>query len=209
MPEMLACLEAAGCAAVAGQRLGRVGQRALHGRVVLLLGQLLACQPLRGSHQGGLPVQMLYQACASRCPGFTIVALFFNLSVQRDQGLQQIQRGCLLVLLAEQLVDVLALARGGGNVHQQLSRQRQRGRGLLGQAFQRVQGLGRLPHAVRSEEHTSELQSQSNLVCRLLLEKKKKTTENESEPNIVRRFEPRAERRRSPTATPSNRTQTA
>src|SRR2546430_16269931 len=32
------------------------------------------------------------------------------------------------------------------------------------------------PHrsGLRSEEHTSELQSQSNLVCRLLLEKKKK-----------------------------------
>src|SRR2546427_7073481 len=30
--------------------------------------------------------------------------------------------------------------------------------------------------AWRSEEHTSELQSQSNLVCRLLLEKKKKTS---------------------------------
>src|SRR2546430_8637435 len=29
------------------------------------------------------------------------------------------------------------------------------------------------PDQVRSEEHTSELQSQSNLVCRLLLEKKK------------------------------------
>src|SRR6266853_4530201 len=29
----------------------------------------------------------------------------------------------------------------------------------------------------RSEEHTSELQSQSNLVCRLLLEKKKKKEE--------------------------------
>src|SRR6266478_2910301 len=28
---------------------------------------------------------------------------------------------------------------------------------------------------IRSEEHTSELQSQSNIVCRLLLEKKKKT----------------------------------
>src|SRR2546430_12176708 len=28
---------------------------------------------------------------------------------------------------------------------------------------------------IRSEEHTSELQSQSNLVCRLLLEKKKTT----------------------------------
>src|SRR2546430_11910091 len=32
----------------------------------------------------------------------------------------------------------------------------------------------RTAHAVRSEEHTSELQSQSNLVCRLLLEKKTK-----------------------------------
>src|SRR2546430_4704919 len=31
---------------------------------------------------------------------------------------------------------------------------------------------------VRSEEHTSELQSQSNLVCRLLLEKKKKKINN-------------------------------
>src|SRR5688572_31811946 len=31
---------------------------------------------------------------------------------------------------------------------------------------------------LRSEEHTSELQSQSNLVCRLLLEKKKKTKIN-------------------------------
>src|SRR2546421_6687946 len=32
----------------------------------------------------------------------------------------------------------------------------------------------------RSEEHTSELQSRSDLVCRLLLEKKKKTTEKDS-----------------------------
>src|SRR5688572_32465370 len=36
--------------------------------------------------------------------------------------------------------------------------------------------LGRLT-ALRSEEHTSKLQSQSNLVCRLLLEKKKKIKE--------------------------------
>src|SRR2546430_12329096 len=38
---------------------------------------------------------------------------------------------------------------------------------------------GRLPRRGedrRSEEHTSELQSQSNLVCRLLLEKKKNIT---------------------------------
>src|SRR5688572_31511193 len=32
------------------------------------------------------------------------------------------------------------------------------------------------PSSKRSEEHTSEVQSQSNLVCRLLLEKKKNTT---------------------------------
>src|SRR2546427_4378158 len=38
-------------------------------------------------------------------------------------------------------------------------------------AVDRLRAQGRL---TRSEEHTSELQSQSNLVCRLLLEKKKK-----------------------------------
>src|SRR3989475_1141607 len=37
-----------------------------------------------------------------------------------------------------------------------------------------VRGAPRMVDRVRSEEHTSELQSQSNLVCRLLLEKKKK-----------------------------------
>src|SRR5438309_5628869 len=36
-------------------------------------------------------------------------------------------------------------------------------------------GHGDLAHVVRSEEHTSELQSQFHLVCRLLLEKKKST----------------------------------
>src|SRR2546430_10121049 len=39
-------------------------------------------------------------------------------------------------------------------------------------ACQRLKG--RPSSRNRSEEHTSELQSQSNLVCRLLLEKKKK-----------------------------------
>src|SRR2546430_3563010 len=37
-----------------------------------------------------------------------------------------------------------------------------------------VRALVARADAPRSEEHTSELQSQSNLVCRLLLEKKKK-----------------------------------
>src|SRR5688572_32184678 len=36
-----------------------------------------------------------------------------------------------------------------------------------------LQGEGGTDFDLRSEEHTSELQSQSNLVCRLLLEKKK------------------------------------
>src|SRR2546427_7616831 len=36
-----------------------------------------------------------------------------------------------------------------------------------------IQAVGPAGGPARSEEHTSELQSQSNLVCRLLLEKKK------------------------------------
>src|SRR2546430_13504809 len=43
-----------------------------------------------------------------------------------------------------------------------------------GRVAQHVQCLRVLVGEDRSEEHTSELQSQSNLVCRLLLEKKKK-----------------------------------
>src|SRR5258708_13149291 len=35
-----------------------------------------------------------------------------------------------------------------------------------------------IAHALRSEEHTSELQSPDHLVCRLLLEKKKKTEDH-------------------------------
>src|SRR2546427_7663096 len=53
--------------------------------------------------------------------------------------------------------------------------------------------IARVAHRVelqRSEEHTSELQSQSNLVCRLLLEKKKNrntlTTTAKSACNAVR-----------------------
>src|SRR5437016_7133912 len=43
--------------------------------------------------------------------------------------------------------------------------------------FGQVTGIdvpGEVPGLLRSEEHTSELQSLTNLVCRLLLEKKKK-----------------------------------
>src|SRR5438552_14984946 len=45
--------------------------------------------------------------------------------------------------------------------------------------------LGRLHHrCVRSEEHTSELQSPDHLVCRLLLEKKKKKRYSSSNTEI-------------------------
>src|SRR2546430_10156456 len=40
---------------------------------------------------------------------------------------------------------------------------------------------------LRSEEHTSELQSQSNLVCRLLLEKKKKKTSTHTISQTIQR----------------------
>src|SRR5690606_32675132 len=58
-------------------------------------------------------------------------------------------------------------------------------KGLLNAVLRRAQRehevlfaeLDRDPVLHRSEEHTSELQSRENLVCRLLLEKKKKTKE--------------------------------
>src|SRR5436190_16079806 len=49
--------------------------------------------------------------------------------------------------------------------------------GALATTFPGDTTMARLAHVrafVRSEEHTSELQSHSDLVCRLLLEKKKK-----------------------------------
>src|SRR2546427_6900019 len=48
-------------------------------------------------------------------------------------------------------------------------------RGALPRSARHARG-----HRARSEEHTSELQSQSNLVCRLLLEKKKNINEDDA-----------------------------
>src|SRR2546427_5758200 len=44
----------------------------------------------------------------------------------------------------------------------------------VGESENAIAQIAATPKRLRSEEHTSELQSQSNLVCRLLLEKKKK-----------------------------------
>src|SRR2546427_8271312 len=51
-------------------------------------------------------------------------------------------------------------------------------------SFVFIKEEGGTSRAIRSEEHTSELQSQSNLVCRLLLEKKKKKNK-ESNKRVV------------------------
>src|SRR2546430_12521661 len=45
-----------------------------------------------------------------------------------------------------------------------------------GEIIPKITGVDLSKREKRSEEHTSELQSQSNLVCRLLLEKKKNKT---------------------------------
>src|SRR5690606_40998069 len=74
------------------------------------------------------------------------------------------------VEVAEARVVLARSVRGGG---------RALGRSIEGamagsEALQHGVDLGQ-PDAGRSEEHTSELQSRENLVCRLLLEKKKST----------------------------------
>src|SRR3989441_5883905 len=68
-------------------------------------------------------------------------------------------------------------ARGG------IPEERRRSRGLSvdrGQRSQQHHAPLRRQSAARSEEHTSELQSLAYLVCRLLLEKKKKITKYSS-----------------------------
>src|SRR2546422_4325529 len=74
------------------------------------------------------------------------------------------------------LHDALPISAGGEiedvRRHQGLQRAR---RGLVVRAHQkRLAHVGDVEQAGRSEEHTSELQSRLHLVCRLLLEKKKK-----------------------------------
>src|SRR5438270_3291481 len=62
-----------------------------------------------------------------------------------------------------------------------------RAAGKLPPAEVRRTGPGGQP---RSEEHTSELQSQSNLVCRLLLEKKKKSQQRTRTSSLITSTEP-------------------
>src|SRR5688572_32720452 len=70
----------------------------------------------------------------------------------------------------ETLTAVPDIIKMGGEAYQKLGTEKSGGTKLWS-----VSGHVNRP---RSEEHTSELQSQSNLVCRLLLEKKKKKKKN-------------------------------
>src|SRR5256885_6387834 len=54
----------------------------------------------------------------------------------------------------------------------------------FGEALDQRIGQALLRNAARSEEHTSELQSPCNLVCRLLLEKKKTNTKHSTHYNM-------------------------
>src|SRR5690554_2797771 len=57
---------------------------------------------------------------------------------------------------------------------------------LKNEVINKVNELNKLlTSAERSEEHTSELQSRPHLVCRLLLEKKKKNTKNHNKNNLT------------------------
>src|SRR2546430_4431545 len=88
--------------------------------------------------------------------------LFPYTTLFRSQQMMLAQRVDLDVAHADQVLVPLAVQRVADDV----------GDGhVVAPRAAREPGL----RARRSEEHTSELQSQSNLVCRLLLEKKKKT----------------------------------
>src|SRR5690606_40200421 len=85
--------------------------------------------------------------------------------------------GLLIASREEQGVDVVLVIRRGvppvGHAANNTRAGDSRGDLLVPNDMLEPESLAVLPNIVRSEEHTSELQSRENLVCRLLLEKKK------------------------------------
>src|SRR5438105_13675029 len=90
----------------------------------------------------------------------------------------------VLQVLAASVVDGVVVRCRGGDPQYGVGDEGVRGRHRIGAARGEINGVRKprigsdigveLAHPVRSEEHTSELQSRVDLVCRLLLEKKKK-----------------------------------
>src|SRR5690606_41885291 len=93
----------------------------------------------------------------------------YTLSLHDALPIYGAQHGQRFLALLRELGDAFSLAVLPGPAQHRRHRT-----GQLGEALGAERGdedLGEL--RVRSEEHTSELQSRENLVCRLLLEKKK------------------------------------
>src|SRR5256885_12806033 len=72
-----------------------------------------------------------------------------------------------------------------GDLFPRLGNSLQHGGEINGLQLQRFPSQVGSGHRQRSEEHTSELQSPCNLVCRLLLEKKKKINHTPSSPRFL------------------------
>src|SRR5690606_40031410 len=107
---------------------------------------------------------------ASSCRSYTLLVLvFYRHAVHRALHSFPTRRSSDLARHA-----VVAPHAGRGRGGRCGGRRRGDGGGRRGGA--RYDAVLHLPAAGRSEEHTSELQSRENLVCRLLLEKKKDTT---------------------------------
>src|SRR5256886_12298591 len=89
-----------------------------------------------------------------------------RLLAQSEQSVQNLQRLQAQMVQSEKLVSLGQLAAGAAHeINNPLA-------AILGYSDLLADDQA-IPEKNRSEEHTSELQSQSNLVCRLLLEKKK------------------------------------
>src|SRR3712207_8329278 len=84
-------------------------------------------------------------------------------SVQRVEGLHAVERVVVSLVRPDLRVEVLEAARHPRRVAR-----------LVVVRQQVARAVAQVARELRSEEHTSELQSRQYLVCRLLLEKKKK-----------------------------------
>src|SRR5260370_23416608 len=71
-------------------------------------------------------------------------------------------------------------------------------RGACAQTGRRAPGPSLRARTSRSEEHTSELQSHLNLVCRLLLEKKKNRHSRKPQKQLRQQANPRRDKEREP-----------
>src|SRR5256886_4761085 len=105
------------------------------------------------------------------------IYLFFFFFFQAEDGIRDLTvtgvQTCALPICTPSTPPTTCAAARCASRFARYARQEQCGAAALGGEGRR-QKTETARSAFRSEEHTSELQSQSNLVCRLLLEKKKK-----------------------------------